>query len=166
MWDLHGCCDSNFAGLGEELRRRSTTGYIFTLTGGVISAASTLQKLTAQSSTHAEKIAMATAAREALRLQGVVSELGFPCAKTHIFSDSTGALFAAGNNAFRGTSKFISTCYWLVRECVEKGLLTLHYCRTEDQPSDALTEHLPKAQFLKLRNMVQHDGLHRTQANI
>ena len=131
QWDLHGYCDSNFAGSGEELRKRSTTGYIFTLAGGVVSAASTLQKLTAQSSTHAEIIAMATAAREALYLQGVVSELGFPCAKTPIFSDSTGALSAAGNNAFRGRNKFISTRYWLVRECVEKRLLALHYCRTK-----------------------------------
>ena len=104
---------------------------------------------------------MATAAREALYLQGVVSELGFPCAKTPIFSDSTGALSAAGNNAFRGRSKFISTRYWLVRECVEKGLLALHYCRTEDQPSDALTKHLPKAQFIRLRAMVQQNQVPR-----
>ena len=66
-WDLKCYCDASFAGSSERLQKRSSTGYIFILAGGVISAASTLQKLTAQSSVHAEIIAiMATAAREAI----------------------------------------------------------------------------------------------------
>jgi len=62
QWELHGYCDASFAGSSEALRKRSTTGYLFTLAGGVVSSSSTLQKLTAQSSTHAEIIAMASAA--------------------------------------------------------------------------------------------------------
>ena len=87
-WDLRGYCDANFAGASEELHKRSSTGYLFMPAGGVISASSSLQKLTAQSTTHAEIIALATAAREALYLQGVISELGFPCCGIPIHCDS------------------------------------------------------------------------------
>ena len=54
QWELHGYCDASFAGSSEALRKRSTTGYLFTLAGEVVSSSSTLQKkLTTQYSTHA-----------------------------------------------------------------------------------------------------------------
>ena len=158
QWQLQGFCDANFAGSSETLRKRSTTGYLFMLAGGVISASSSLQKLTAQSTVHAEIIAMATAAREALYLQGVISELGFPCGGIPIHSDSTGALSSAGNSCFRGRSKFIATRYWLLRESVDKGDLVLKHVRGDVQLADCLTKHLPRAQFEKLRALVQEYG--------
>ena len=158
QWQLHGFCDANFAGSSESLQKRSTTGYLFMLAGGVISASSSLQKLTAQSTVHAEIIAMATTAREALYLQGVISELGFPCGNIPIHSDSTGALSTAGNSSFRGRSKFIATRYWLLRQSVENGDIILKHVGGDVQLADCLTKHLPHAQFLKLRTMVQEYG--------
>lgn len=69
QWKLTAHCDANFAnfaGAPEELQKRSSTGYLFILGGGVISASSSLQKLTAQSTIYAELAALATTAREAL----------------------------------------------------------------------------------------------------
>ena len=66
QWQLNGFCDANFAASNDELQKRSSTGFLFILGGGVISASSSLQKLTAQSTVHAELIAMATAARDCL----------------------------------------------------------------------------------------------------
>ena len=160
QWDLKCYCDASFAGSSERLQKRSSTGYIFILAGGVISAASTLQKLTAQSSVHAEIIAMATAAREAIYLQGVLSELGFPCGNIPIHSDSTGAMSTAGNSMFRGRSKFISTRYWLLRQNINKGNINivLKFVRSEEQLADILTKHLERVQFIKLRTLVQEQG--------
>uniref|UniRef100_A0A2N9FHB7 CCHC-type domain-containing protein n=1 Tax=Fagus sylvatica TaxID=28930 RepID=A0A2N9FHB7_FAGSY len=69
--DLGSC---NYAGEVDD--RRSTTGYVFTLSGGPICWKSTLQSIVAMSTTEAEYMAVAEAAKEALWLKGLVKELG------------------------------------------------------------------------------------------
>jgi hypothetical protein len=56
--------------------RRSTTGYMFTLSGGPICWKSTLQSIVAISTTEAEYMAVVEVAKEALWLKGSVKELG------------------------------------------------------------------------------------------
>ena len=63
---LMGFVDADY---GQDLDgRRSTTGYAFTLAGGCISWRSTLHKCVAQSTTEAEYVAAAEAAKEAIWL--------------------------------------------------------------------------------------------------
>ena len=146
-WYLHGYCDANFAASSEALNKRSTSANIFILAGGVISASATLQKTCAQSSLHAELVCMATAAREAIYLQGVLSELGFPIGNIPLHSDSTGALRTSGNSSYSKQTKFMAVKHFLLKERVEKGDIVLKYIRGEDQPADMLTKHLARAQF-------------------
>ena len=56
--------------------KRSTTGYVFTLSKGPICWKSTLQSIVAMSTTKAEYMAVAEVAKEALWLKGPVKELG------------------------------------------------------------------------------------------
>ena len=51
-------------------------GYVFTLSGGPVCWRSTPQSLVAMSTTEAEYMAVAKAAKEALWLKGLVKELG------------------------------------------------------------------------------------------
>ena len=67
-----GYVDSDYA--GDLDRRRSTTGYIFTLVGSAVSWKSTLQSIVALSTTEAEYMA-ATEAVKAIWLKGLVAEL-------------------------------------------------------------------------------------------
>uniref|UniRef100_A0A2N9IFF3 Integrase catalytic domain-containing protein n=1 Tax=Fagus sylvatica TaxID=28930 RepID=A0A2N9IFF3_FAGSY len=69
-----GYVDADYAGEVDD--RRSTTGYVFTLSGGPICWKSTLQSIVAMSTTEAEYMAVAEAAKEALWLKGLVKELG------------------------------------------------------------------------------------------
>jgi hypothetical protein len=69
-----GYVDTNYAGEVDD--RRSTTGYVFTLSGGPICWKSTLQSIVAMSTTKAEYMTVAEAAKEALWLKGLVKELG------------------------------------------------------------------------------------------
>ena len=69
-----GYVDADYAGEVDD--RRSTTGYVFTLSGGPICWKSTLQSIVAMSTTEVEYMAVAEAAKEALWLKGLVKKLG------------------------------------------------------------------------------------------
>ncbi|XP_031285303.1 secreted RxLR effector protein 161-like [Pistacia vera] len=71
--DLVGFVDSNFA--GDKDSRKSSTSYYFTISGNCISWMSQLQPVVALSSTEAEYISIADVFKEALWLQGILSEV-------------------------------------------------------------------------------------------
>jgi hypothetical protein len=69
-----GYVDSNFA--GDLDKRRSTSGYVFTLVGGAISWMSKLQNIVALSTTEAEYVVASHACKEAVWLKGLFGEVG------------------------------------------------------------------------------------------
>ncbi|KAH9658076.1 Integrase catalytic domain-containing protein [Citrus sinensis] len=71
---LVGYVDSDFA--GDLDKRRSQTGFIFTLGGCTVNWKATLQNVVALSTTEAEYTAAAEAFKETIWLKGMVSELG------------------------------------------------------------------------------------------
>ncbi|KAG8488507.1 hypothetical protein CXB51_016436 [Gossypium anomalum] len=68
-----GYVDTDFA--GDLDRRRSLTGYVFTIRGCVISWKATLQTTVALSTTEVEYMAITEACQEAILLKGLFSEL-------------------------------------------------------------------------------------------
>ena len=72
---LIGFVDAAYA--NDLAKRRSTTGYVFTYSGGAVVYRSKTQSLTALSSTEAEFIAAVTAAKTAKYIWSVLNELGF-----------------------------------------------------------------------------------------
>ena len=66
--------DSNYA--GDLDKRRSTTGYMFTLSQTPVNWRSTLQSIVVLSTTEAEYMAMTGAMKEAICLQGLLDDLG------------------------------------------------------------------------------------------
>ena len=69
-----GYCDSDYA--GDSDKRRSTTGYLFTVAKAPVSWKSTLQSTVALSTTEAEYMAITKAVKEAIWLQGLLKDLG------------------------------------------------------------------------------------------
>ena len=69
-----GYVDADYA--GDLDKRRSTTGYVFTLAGGVISWMSKLQETVALSTTEAEYLAASDACKEAIWLKFLLDEIG------------------------------------------------------------------------------------------
>ena len=61
---------------GDVDRRKSTTEYVYTLGGTVISWVSKLQKIVAFSTTEAEYVAVTEASKEIIWLQTFLEELG------------------------------------------------------------------------------------------
>ena len=98
-------CYVDAAHANDFRKRRSTTGYAFTLSGGVIAYRSKTQALTATSSTEAEFYAAVLAAKTALYLRSILLELGFEQnAPTPIYEDNE-----AAKNEFCCISPFLIT---------------------------------------------------------
>ena len=81
-----GYVDSDFASDLDE--RKSLTGYVFTLSGSVISWKSTLQSTVALSTTKVEYMAATEAVKEAIWLKGLVGDLGLQQDDSVVFCDN------------------------------------------------------------------------------
>ncbi|GJQ79275.1 hypothetical protein Trydic_g5518 [Trypoxylus dichotomus] len=73
--ELVGFDDADWAGDQED--RKSTTGYLFKVYGGTICWSTKKQSTVAMSSTEAEYVALAEAAREGIWLVNLLHDLGF-----------------------------------------------------------------------------------------
>jgi len=109
---LEGFVDADLA--GDVDSRKSTTGYVYTLGGTVVSWSSTLQKIVALSTTEAEYVAVSESAKEIVWLQSFLKELGKMNGKGTLYSDSQSAIFLAKNPAFHYRTKHIQIKYHFI----------------------------------------------------
>ncbi|KAL5705396.1 hypothetical protein ACHQM5_023705 [Ranunculus cassubicifolius] len=114
-----GYVDSDYA--GDLDKRRSTTGYVFTLAGGAICWRSILQSTVALSTTEAEYMALTEAIKEAIWLQGLMDDLGVWQESLKVRCDNMSAIFLARNHTFHARTKHIDVRYHFVREILEEG---------------------------------------------
>ena len=101
LMKLHGYFDSDFA--GDLDKRKSHSGSVFKLAGGVVSAVSKRQSVVAQSSTEAEYYSSVKAAQESEYLRYVLEEMGYKGEDTEcveLYGDNQGALALAENPEF------------------------------------------------------------------
>jgi len=111
--------------LGDLDKRRSTTGYVFTLVGGAISWMSKLQETFALSTTEAENIAASDASKEAIWLKGLLYEIGRTQEKVNVLCDSQSVIHLATNPAYRGNTKHIDVRYHFLRHVIDGGKIAL-----------------------------------------
>ena len=71
---LHGYSDAAFA---DAVNRKLTSGYVYKLAGGPVSHKSSKQSILTTSTTEAEYVAMTHAAKEALWLRQLLTNLGY-----------------------------------------------------------------------------------------
>jgi hypothetical protein len=139
--DPVGYCDADFA--GDTDTRRSTTGYVFMLNGGAVSWASKRQPTVAASTTEAEYMAAAFAAKEGLWLRKLFAELSITSACIQIKGDNQSALKLLKHPVNSARSKHIDVIHHFVRERVAMGQLDFTYVSTQQQTADVLTIALP-----------------------
>jgi Reverse transcriptase (RNA-dependent DNA polymerase) len=144
--ELTGFVDSDWA--GDRNDRRSITSYVFLICGGAISWSSKKQSSTAQSSTEAEYMAGAHAAKEVAWLRAFLSEIGrSQNSPTSLFIDNQSAIALAKNPKFHNRTKHIAVRYHFIREKIEDKEILPQYIPTSEQVADILTKGLPKAKF-------------------
>ena len=137
---------------------RSTTGHIFYLGSSPITWCSQKQDTVALSSCEAEFMAGTEAARQAIWLQDLLQEIVGPSReKTVIRIDNRSAIALTKNPVFHGRSKHIHTRYHFIRECVEKGLMTVEHIPRNEQKADILTKALGRLKYKEMRDLI---GMH------
>ena len=138
-WILHYLRGMSDLG-GDIDTRRSTTGYIYTFGGTIVSWVSQLQKLVALSTTEAEYVAITEASKEMLWLKNFLVELGKTCVEHKLFSDSKSDIHIAKNPMFHSRTKHIQLRYHFIRSLLEDGELKLEKIRGSENPADMLTK--------------------------
>ncbi|KAK8352758.1 hypothetical protein V6Z12_A05G114100 [Gossypium hirsutum] len=133
-----GYVDSDFA--GDLDKRRSTTGYLFTLAKAPVSWKSTLQSTVAVSTTEAEYMAVTEAVKEAIWLNGLLKDLGVVQSHISLYCDSQSAIHLAKNQVYHSRTTHIDVRYHFVREVFEKEKILLQKIPTADNPADMMTK--------------------------
>jgi hypothetical protein len=147
--DVEAFCDADHA--GDIDTRRSTTGYVFKLSGGVISWSSRLQQTVAASTTEAEYMAAAAATKEALWLRKLMKDFGKPINTLLIRSDNQAAITLLKNPITSARSKHIDIIYHFARERVQRKEVEFKYCSTADNVADVMTKALLEGKFAACR---------------
>ena len=147
---VRGYVDSDYA--GDLDKRKSTTGYVFTIAGGAVSWVSKLQTVVALSTTETKYMAATQACKKAIWIRRFIEELGHKQEKILLHCDSQSALHIARNPAFHSRTKHIGVQYHFVREVVEDGSVDLQKIHTKDNLADALTKAINTDKFTWCRS--------------
>ena len=116
---LQGYVDADIA--GDRDNRRSTTGYLFTVGGIVVSWVSKIQSVVALSTIEVEYVAATEASKEMIWLQRFLDELGKKLELGKLYSDSQSAIHLAKNSAFHSKTKHIQLKYHFIWSLLEDG---------------------------------------------
>lgn len=150
---LVGFSDSDWGGSIDDMR--STSGYYFTLGSSVFSWSSKKQETVAQFTAEAEFIAATAAVNQALWLRKILMDLNLEQKEsTKIFVDNQAAISISHNPVFHGKTKHFNIKLFFLREVQKEGLVTLVYCKSENQLADLLTKPLPVSRFEFLREKI------------
>ena len=152
--DLVGYSDSDFA--GDKCDRKSTSGFAFFLGNGLVTWSSQKQPIVSCSSTEAEYIALANAAREAVWLNSHLDELKIQTSQVTIKVDNQSAIKLASNAEFHKRSKHIDVKYHYTRQLVSQKKISIGYVPTTEQKADIFTKPLLKG---KHQDMIEKLGM-------
>jgi len=151
---LNAYTDADLAGSED---RRSTSGYVFMLAGGIVSWSAKRQSTVALSTTEAEYMALTQATKEHVWMRTLLRELGrlsnLESSKT-VHIDNNSAIDLAHNPEYHARTKHIDVQYHFVREQVEQKNINLTYCPTDIMIADIMTKSLAKGTHEKLRGMM------------
>lgn len=146
--------DADYA--GDQVTRRSTTGYIFLLGSGAISWGSERQKSVALSTTESEYVAASQTIKELVWIRRLLFDLQADVMNNvpMLFMDNQSAIKLVKNPEYHKRSKHIDVKYHFIREKYEEGVFNLEYVASEDQLGDIFTKALNKVKFEKFCQLI------------
>lgn len=140
--------DSDFASDVDD--RKSTSGYVFILNGGVVSWRSFKQSVTADSTTEAEYVAASEAAKEAVWMKKFITELNVVptiMSPVPLYCDNNGAIAQAKEPRSHQRSKHIDRKFHKIRELISNGDVSILKVASADNVADPLTKPMSQSQL-------------------
>lgn len=142
---LLGCVNSDYAGVLD--RRRLLARYMFIYNECLIIWKVTLQHVVALSTTEAKYIASTEAAKEALWLQGLMSELRMKKKSVTVYSDSSNDIHLYENPTHHERTKHIDIKLHFIRNKLSKGSVKMSQVHTDENSADILTKVVHSTKF-------------------
>ncbi|KAI3673912.1 hypothetical protein L6452_40043 [Arctium lappa] len=144
--ELVAYTDSDYARDLDD--RRSTSGYVFLLSGGAVSWASKKQPVVSLSTSEAEFIAAAYCACQCVWTRRILEQFGvLKSGSSTILCDNDSTIKLSKNPVLHGRSKR----FHFLRDLIREGVLELNYCDTKAQLADIMTKPLNLETFVRLR---------------
>ena len=147
--------DSDYA--GDNIDRKSTTGYVIRSFGNVIYWKTHKQSSVTKCSTFAEYTALSEAVTEVLFIKNLLCEtfdeiIDKPI---RIYEDNSGAVAIGKFGNFTKNSKHIEVQYHYVNENYENGNIDIVKIDSNNNIADILTKSLSKKKFIENRKMLK-----------
>lgn len=153
-------CDADFARDIDD--RKSTSGYLGFLLGGLISWRSKKQTVVATSTGEAEYVALFHGAVECIWLTNLLKDIGVDLTYPPLLlEDNEAAICIARETKQHSRAKHIDIKYHFVRGHIANGQLRIAHVDTKEQLADIMTKPLPRLVFQNLRRKM---GLVEAQA--
>jgi hypothetical protein len=150
---LHAYVDSDWG--SDRTHRRSVTGLVIMLAGGVIAYKSKYQQTVALSSTEAEFTAASEAGKTTLYLRSILHELGFSqYLPTLLYEDNTGALHMANAQQPTRRTRHMDTKHFALQDWVEHDQIEITQIGTANNVSDAFTKALGRIKFYEQMDVI------------
>lgn len=153
---LIGYIDADWAECNID--RKSNTGYLFKLFGGVINWTCRKQSSVSLSSTEAEYIALAEGCQEMKWIQYLLKDMNILNENEPplIYEDNQSCLKMLKAEKLSSRTKHIDIKYHYIRELANNGEAEFKYCPTEKMIADILTKPLAS---IKMQKLSQELGL-------
>lgn len=145
--------DSDYTGDMED--RKSTSGYVFLLSSGVVSWSSKKQPIVTLFTTEVEFVAATVCACQANWMKRALKELRHGDeVYTHIKCDNSSTIKLSKNPMMHGHIKHIDVRYHFLRNLTKEGSIALVHCGSDDQVADVMTKPLKVDAFQKLQSLL------------
>jgi len=132
------------ASYAEEVGRKSRSGYLMMMCGGIVTWYSKKQSTVAQSSTEAEYYSLSEVVKEALWMRSLLAELNILISKPiTVHQDNQSTMAIAMNPINHQRVKHMDVRVHFLRHHLEHKHIELVYCPTENMIADILTKALP-----------------------
>ena len=152
-FDCVGYSDSDWA--GDLNDRKSTSGFVFIMSGAPVSWSTKKQSCIALSTAEAEYVALSRAVQEALWLQQILTDLNCKNSKPMLlYEDNQSCIAICKNSVFHGKTKHIDIKYNFVKDHIDKKDIEVKYCSTDLMLADIFTKGLLGNKFQSLCNLI------------
>ncbi|GJY11762.1 zinc finger, CCHC-type containing protein, partial [Tanacetum coccineum] len=147
---LEGYTDASWISNTED--NSSTSGWVFLLSGGVISWASKKQTCITGLTMESKFVALADAGKEAEWLKNLLLEIPLwvkPITPISIRCDNAATLEKAYSQMYNGKSRHLGVRHSMIGELITNGVISIEFVRSQQNLADHLTKGLARDLVIK-----------------